>query len=110
MGQEAAKAGGGAARGDLTATPRVTQSGQRARERAKIAEAVGHATGRANQLKLILRRGFEAFGEVTVEDLDAIARGADLEESGEELATQAVELALAGRSKKGALVPLREGR
>jgi len=110
MGEHAAKKGGGAPRADLTATARVTKAGERAKGRAAIAQALQRATGRANQLKLILRRGFEAFGEVTVEDLDAIARGAEIGASGEELAEQAVELALAGRSDRGTLVPLREGR
>ena len=83
---------------------------ERERERARIALAMGGASGRANQVKLLLRRGFEAFGELTAEDLDAIAAQADLEVTGEELADSAVELGLAGRSTRGTLVPLRDGR
>ena len=83
---------------------------ERERERARIAQALGAASGRANQIKLILRRGFEAFGELTQDDLDAIARQADLDVDGAELADSAVELGLAARSATGALVPLREGR
>ena len=83
---------------------------ERERERAKIAVALGGASGRANQVKLLLRRGFEAFGELTLEDLDAIASQSDLDVTGEDLAESAVELGLAGRSATGALVPLREGR
>ncbi len=109
LGQEAARAspaGGWFARvGAAEAPPR----GERERERARIAVALGAASGRANQLKLILRRGFEAFGEVTVEDLAAIARQAELDVTAEELALEAVDLGLAGRSASGALVPLREG-
>jgi hypothetical protein len=83
---------------------------ERERERARIALALGGASGRANQLKLLLRRGFEACGELTAEDLDSIARQSDLGLTGEELADGAVELGLAGRSPAGSLVPLREGR
>jgi len=83
---------------------------ERAKELRAIASSVGAATGRANQLKLILRRGFEAFGELRVEDLDKIAREAGFDESGEDLARSAVEFGLAGRTASGALVPLREGR
>lgn len=87
-----------------------TPSDDRSRELRAIASSVGAATGRANQLKLILRRGFEAFGELRVEDLEKIAHEAGFDESGEDLAQSAVEFGLAGRTKSGALVPLREGR
>jgi hypothetical protein len=91
-------------------TPATFARTERDRERARIAQALGAASGRANQVKLILRRGFEAFGELTPEDLDAIARQADLDLDGAELAESAVELGLAARVASGALVPLREGR
>ncbi len=107
LGMHAAKEAGAAPPpGEAPPSPRS----QRERERAAIAKALGAASGRANQIKLILRRGFEAFGEVTLDDLDAIAWQADLDVDGAELADSAVELGLAGRSAKGALVPLREGR
>jgi len=82
----------------------------REKERARIAAAVGAASGRTNQLKLILRRGFEAFGEIAVEDLARICDLAELPWSGAELAEAALEQGLAARAKSGALVPLREGR
>ena len=48
------------------------------------------------------RLGFEAFGELTLEDLDRIAEQSELGVTGEELAESAVELGLAGRSARGA--------
>jgi hypothetical protein len=83
---------------------------ERAREIARIAAALPKASGRANQIRLVLRRGFEAFGELTPADLDAVAAQADLGLTGQELGDGAVELGLAARSANGALVPLREGR
>ena len=82
----------------------------RGRELRKIAESLGAASSPGNRLRLILRRGFEAFGELSVADLDKIARMAGLEETGADLAAQADELGLAARGTGGRLVPLREGR
>jgi hypothetical protein len=93
---------------DVAAAP-APAAGRRKELRA-IATSVGAATGRANQLKVILRRGFEAFGELAVEDLERIAKQAGMDASGAQLADDAVDLGLAGRTKTGALVPLREGR
>lgn len=107
LGELAAKEAGAPSPGKPSTAGARTE---RERERAKIAAAMGGASGRANQLKLMLRRGFEAFGELTPEDLASIASQADLDLTGEELADGAVELGLAGRSKDGALVPLRDGR
>lgn len=80
------------------------------RELRKIAEASLAATNRANRLRAILRRSFEAFGELTVEDLEKIATYSGLGESGEDLAQDVVDLGLAGRGERGELLPLREGR
>jgi hypothetical protein len=107
LGELAAKEAGAPSPGGEAKAPARTE---RERERARIAEAMGGASGRANQVKLVLRRGFEAFGELTPEDLDSIAAQAELDLTGEELAASAVELGLAGRLANGALVPLREGR
>ncbi len=95
--------------GDLKGAPSPPPS-PREKERARIAAAVGAASGRTNQLKLILRRGFEAFGEVADEDLARICDLAELPWSCAELAEAALDQGLAARSKKGALIPLREGR
>jgi hypothetical protein len=74
-----------------------------------IAASVGGASGRTNQLKLILRRGFEAFGELTDADLARICTLGEVPWSGPELAEAALEQGLCARSKNGALLPLREG-
>jgi hypothetical protein len=82
----------------------------RAQELRRIGEGLGAARGPAGRLRAILRKGFEAFGELTPEDLDEIARAGDLEESGEELAEAAVDQGLAARGRGGSLIPLREGK
>jgi len=110
LGEAAAKQAGELGRYRREAGPPAGKEEGRSRELRRIAESVPSATGRLNQLKLILRKGFESFGELTPEDLTRIARDAGFDESGEAIAKEIVEHGLAGRTSKGALVPLREGR
>lgn len=95
--------------GDADLRP-VPARDTRARELRRIGASVGAARGPAGRLRAVLRKGFEAFAELSEADLDAIARAGEFEQSGEELAEAAVELGLAARGAGGALVPLREGK
>lgn len=79
-------------------------------ELRRIGQSLGAARGPGGRLRAILRKGFEAFGQLTADDLDAIARAGELEESGQELAEAALDQGLAGRGPGGALIPLREGK
>lgn len=116
--QEEAQAflGAAAAKAEGHAPPRASVEGagglrgERERVLGAIASSVGAASGRTNQLKLILRRGFEAFGELGPKDLARICELAELPWSAAELTEAAFEQGLCARSEKGALIPLREGR
>lgn len=108
--------GASAAKAEGASVPRGTLKGESAprgeheRVLGSIAASVGAASGRTNQMKLILRRAFQAFGQLAQDDLSRICTLAELPWSGEELAEAALEQGLCARSATGALIPLREGR
>jgi hypothetical protein len=80
-----------------------------ARELRRIGESLGAARGPAGRLRLILRKGFAAFGHLSDGDLDAIARAGEIEETGSALAQAALDQGLAARGPNGALIPFRDG-
>ncbi len=80
-----------------------------ARELRRIGESLGAARGPAGRLRLILRKGFSAFGHLTEADLDAIVRAGEVAETGSELAEAALDQGLAARGPNGVLIPLRDG-
>jgi hypothetical protein len=82
----------------------------RTQELRRIGRSLGAARGPSGRLRSILRKGFEAFGQLTPEDLDIVARAGELNETGQELAQAAVDQGLAARGPGGELVPLRDGR